>query len=251
VSPLTIAAGGPRPGPHLHKQTPTTGPTAKDATIIQPATVGATASAEAAQEIATLRRLLAEAEEDRREAEHQATRAQEEASRAIRDMSRRERDTKGQLKRARDRMQWLENQLRGSGRYDDAEQQFRHEIDVHWSQSHFGSDRTDWPLTSFTLGPDFLPSLEAVAGIPRSKIVEVCVAVLTGRAADLASRELHALRTDEGGDSPQRERGDGAKAWRVSLQIKTPSARRLHFWRLPDNSVELSKVGVHDDLSIT
>ncbi len=56
----------------------------------------------------------------------------------------------------------------------------------------------------------------------------------------------------EAGGTEQRVRADdGAKAWRVSLQINTPSARRLHFWRLPDGGVELSRVGVHDDLTIT
>lgn len=58
------------------------------------------------------------------------------------------------------------------------------------------------------------------------------------------------LRINEAGDSPQRVSDDGARADRVSLQVNTPSARRLHFWRLPDGHIELSKVGVHDDLSI-
>lgn len=80
----------------------------------------------------------------------------------------------------------------------------------------------------------------------------MCVDVLTGRAETLASRELHPLRVGEAGGTEQRVRAeDGAKAWRVSLQINTPSARRLHFWRLPDGGVELSRVGVHDDLTIT
>jgi hypothetical protein len=45
-------------------------------------------------------------------------------------------------------------------------------------------------------------------------------------------------------------REDGARAWRVSLQSNTPAARRLHYWVLPDGSIELAKVGVHDDMSI-
>jgi hypothetical protein len=32
--------------------------------------------------------------------------------------------------------------------------------------------------------------------------------------------------------------------------MNTPSARRRHFWRLPDGTFELSKVGVHDDFTI-
>jgi hypothetical protein len=36
----------------------------------------------------------------------------------------------------------------------------------------------------------------------------------------------------------------------VSLQVKTPSARRLHYWQMRDGRIELSKIGVHDDLTI-
>jgi hypothetical protein len=149
-------------------------------------------------------------------------------------------------------MVWLEEQLRGTGRYDDPEQQFRHEVTIEWERSVQGSDRTTRPLRAYVVGSNFLPSLSRLEGVPRAKVVEVCVDVLTGRAETLASRELHPLRESEAGGTDQRVRAeDGAKAWRVSLQINTPSARRLHFWRLPDGGVELARVGVHDDLTIT
>ncbi|MGF9755062.1 hypothetical protein AAII07_07655 [Microvirga sp. 0TCS3.31] len=45
-------------------------------------------------------------------------------------------------------------------------------------------------------------------------------------------------------------RKDGARAWRVSLQSNTRAARGLHYWVLSDGSIELAKVGVHDDLTI-
>lgn len=43
----------------------------------------------------------------------------------------------------------------------------------------------------------------------------------------------------------------GAKAWRISLQINSPSVRQLHFGRLPDGGPELARVAVHDDLNIS
>ena len=84
-------------------------------------------------------------------------------------------------------------------------------------------------------------------GIRRSKVVEVVVQVLTGLDAGLASRERHQLRTGLGGDDPPVVRNGGETCWRVSLQVKTPSARRLHYWVCADGSIELSSVRLHDD----
>jgi len=78
-------------------------------------------------------------------------------------------------------------------------------------------------------------------------VVEVIVHVLTGRDADLASRELHQLRSGPGGDDPPRTRAGGETCWRVSLQVKTPQARRLHYWQCQDGSIELSSIRRHDD----
>lgn len=236
---------GVRPGPHLFRRTAAT-PSA------EPASLTVVSDAGLRDRMAELEALLTETQEERLAAERRAEAAEHEAGRAIRQISRSERELKGQLRSARDRMAWLEEQLRGTGRYDDPEQQLRHEIDVEWERAVQGSDRISFPLRPYVVGADFLPSLSRLAGIPRAKVIEVCVDVLTGRAETLASRELHPLRVGEAGGTEQRVRAeDGAKAWRVSLQINTPSARRLHFWRLPDGGVELSRVGVHDDLTIT
>ena len=48
------------------------------------------------------------------------------------------------------------------------------------------------------------------------------------------------------GGTEQRQRADGARAWRCALQVHSPSARRLHFWRLDGDGVELDRVGIHD-----
>ena len=45
----------------------------------------------------------------------------------------------------------------------------------------------------------------------------------------------------------QETRGDGGVAWRCSLQVNTPSARRLKYWQLPGGVVEFDSVGVHDE----
>ena len=203
------------------------------------------------RENAELRRHLAEVEEDKAAAERQADDARNEVTQAVKSAHREKQDLRKELRSHRDQIAHLEAQLRGTGRFDDAEQQLRHEVLLAWESACTGNDRDRWPLPQdYRVGGFFLSSLAALEGIGRAKIVEVCAEVLCGRAATQVGREVHPLRSGDGGDAPQRIREDGAKAFRASLQVSTPSARRLHYWRLPDGRLELSKVGVHDDLTI-
>ncbi|MGC5168189.1 hypothetical protein [Luteimicrobium sp. DT211] len=96
-------------------------------------------------------------------------------------------------------------------------------------------------------GPRFVASVD-VARPARNKLLEVLVQVLTRRAEHVPARQLHALRNGQGATSGQHVRDDGAACFRVSLQVNAPSARRLHFWTLPDGTVELSRVVLHDDV---
>ena len=63
------------------------------------------------------------------------------------------------------------------------------------------------------------------------------------------------MRVSESGNADYRKRSrGGAQAWRCALQIKTSSARRLHWWGAPggpggDEVIELAHVGTHDDLT--
>ncbi len=57
------------------------------------------------------------------------------------------------------------------------------------------------------------------------------------------------MRVSDRAGSDFRTRQDGATCWRVSLQVKTPGARRLHFWQPPGGAPpELSSVRHHDDM---
>lgn len=129
----------------------------------------------------------------------------------------------------------------------DPAQQFDFEVRTAWARRIPAAQKGDLALAQYTLGPNFLRTVDELEGIKRTKIVEVVVEVLTGLAGQIASRELHQLRESEGGGARHRVRNDGAGCWRVSLQVKTASARRLHFWRIPDGTVELAAVAVHDD----
>lgn len=104
------------------------------------------------------------------------------------------------------------------------------------------------PLGEFRLGPGFLDSLDALEGADPQNVAEVVCHVVAGRAHQLHGLQVHQLRQSLGGDTAQRVRSDGAKAWRCAVQVNTPSARRLHWRVLPDGSVELDRVSVHDDV---
>lgn len=131
-----------------------------------------------------------------------------------------------------------------SRQFENPVDRLRFEIDGAWARRFPGGDR---PMGPWSVGPHFFRSWNDIEGISRGKVVDVLVEVLTGLDAELPSRELHQLRSGDRGNDPVVTRADGATAWRVSLQVRTPSARRLHYWRLPDGSIEFASVRLHDD----
>ncbi|WP_460846862.1 hypothetical protein [Nocardioides ultimimeridianus] len=134
--------------------------------------------------------------------------------------------------------------------FADPVEQFNFELYTAWARRVPAAEKSQRPLRSCALGPDFLDSIDRLHGVSRSKIVDVVVEVLTGIAEAQPGRALHRLRTALAGDAPVLTRADGATAWRVSLQTGSPSARRLHFWRRHDGSIELGKVVLHNDFTI-
>ena len=132
--------------------------------------------------------------------------------------------------------------------FSDPIRQLSFEIDLAWARRVPAEQKDDLPLAAWTVGPNFFASWADVEGVSRAKVVEVIVEVLTGRVYELAGREAHQLRTGMGGDDPPRSREDGATCWRVSLQVQTPSARRLHYWHLNDGRIELASIRLHDDM---
>ncbi|MFD2797148.1 hypothetical protein ACFS27_26560 [Promicromonospora vindobonensis] len=130
----------------------------------------------------------------------------------------------------------------------DDEEQLRFEVLAEWARAIPAAEKPGRPLAEYTLGPRFLGSLADVEGVSRDRVVWTLVMVLTGHAPEMNGLQVHRLRTGSGGDDPVRQRDDGATCWRVSLQVNTPSARRLHYWKLPRGTYELSRVVVHDDV---
>lgn len=129
----------------------------------------------------------------------------------------------------------------------DPEEQLRHEVYVAWAQRIPASDKPNRPMLAYAVGPDFLGSLDRTRGVDRGKVIDVVVEVVTGIADRAPGRQMHQLRSGEGGSDPAvvRER-DGATCWRVNLQSNVAQARRMHFWRIGDH-LEFSRVVLHDD----
>lgn len=132
--------------------------------------------------------------------------------------------------------------------FTDPADQLDLEIRVAWAQNVDAADKADHPLR-FSYGPGFL---ESVVGTVQStealrwKLPSTLAWAASGYEERLTRR--HAYRTTEAGGSPQRVRGrDGAKAFRADLETNTAAARRLHYWKLPDGTVEFHSVNVHDD----
>jgi hypothetical protein len=98
------------------------------------------------------------------------------------------------------------------------------------------------------VGPGYFASWDAIEGIADERVVNAVADVVSGRADTMHTWELHQLRTGAGAEDPPVRRTGGETCWRLSLQQHSPSARRLHFWRRGDGSIELSSIRVHDDM---
>ncbi|MCB5293423.1 hypothetical protein BJQ90_02872 [Arthrobacter sp. SO3] len=135
------------------------------------------------------------------------------------------------------------------GLFATAGERLRHDVYLAWAGNVPAFDKARQVLPSeWQAGPEFAASLYGFTGPGAvAKALKATVEVLTGTAERNGAREVHALRANPGGDTAQLVRADGAKCFRAAIEQNVASARRLHFWRLPDGTVELSRVVVHDD----
>jgi hypothetical protein len=164
------------------------------------------------------------------------------------------------LVRAQDELARLRTRLRRASKtpargpravpeFADCDRGFRYAVETAWAQRTPVGEQAASPLPHFRIGPEFLASVDGLAGISIEKIADVVFEIVTGRADHSTGRDLHQLRESETGNAPYvRRPADGATCWRAALQRGTPQARRLHFWRLANGEVELSRVVKHDDM---
>jgi len=162
-------------------------------------------------------------------------------------------DLRREHKSLEDRFDDLER--RASGELDPLsdERAFLRAVRVAYARGVGEGERLQRPLLAMRIGPEFLARARGLQGISVEKIVEVAAQVACERAHEIEGREVHPLGESAGGSSQRTRKRDGAKAWRCALQIKTPSARRLHWWRIPGpdgGTLEFASVAVHDDFGI-
>jgi hypothetical protein len=135
-------------------------------------------------------------------------------------------------------------------RFADREQGFRYLVLTQWATRTIPSEQAQRPLPDYLIGPDFLDSLEALEGVRIEKVADVVFEIVTGRAPHIVAREVHRFRSGTGGEDQVRTREDGAVAWRASLQTNSASARRIHYWVLPNGQFEFARVVLHDDFDM-
>jgi len=106
-------------------------------------------------------------------------------------------------------------------------------------------------IRPFTLGNFFSYRVEQIGEKYRKKIVKACADVVIGSDGLLKRRDNHRLRAGPGGEENDRKRSsDNATAFRCSIEQKSSSARRLHYWQMDGGAIEFASVGVHDDMNI-
>lgn len=123
---------------------------------------------------------------------------------------------------------------------------FRRELDRAVAEAGLAADAR-W----YTIGPDFLPSLESLGTGYRAKTIKACRAIVGRDPSLLGKVRDHPLGDGRRSTGQARRSSCGrGEARRAAIENSAPSARRVHYWLLDDGSIELASVNVHDDLSI-
>ena len=120
-----------------------------------------------------------------------------------------------------------------------------------WIGRYLPADRKKYVLDfdKFRYSDDFFESLEEFARDEEGirKAVRVILDIVTGRENDDRKYEVHDLREGDKAGSASVVRADGAEAKRAYIEQNVPQARRLHFWKLKNNQIELISVTKHDN----
>lgn len=130
--------------------------------------------------------------------------------------------------------------------FTDPADQLNLEVRVEWARRVDAAEKAAHPLR-FRFGVEFLGSVRRViddSEALRWKLPRVMMWIASGY--DDRTTRPHQFRISEAGGAPYLVRDDRAKAYRVDLETNTAAARRLHYWRVPDGTVEFQRVCFHD-----
>jgi len=126
------------------------------------------------------------------------------------------------------------------------------EIRAFWIENYTPADRVAYPIDRqpWRILPSFAETFVALTEDGMDKAIKTATHLVTGRNAVEHITEDHALREGDENSKPAVVRAeDGAASFRAYIESHTPQARRLHYWKLRDGSIELSRVGLHDDFT--
>lgn len=133
--------------------------------------------------------------------------------------------------------------------FEDADQAVRHGIQLAWVQRIPAADKAAWPLPEYRTSDRFAASVLALSQGHRVKALRAVVDVLTGMGNSVSARAIHPLRASEAPTAPPvTDPSTGAVCMRAAIETRTASARRLHFWKHPDGTIELIRIVLHDDM---
>lgn len=160
-------------------------------------------------------------------------------------------DLKKSVRGLTDQVHDLQRRLHHTSIFSNPDTQLRYEIERAWLLAYTETDRERYPLATYAFGPDFLDSVHTIEGVERDKVVATCVDVITRRAWEVNGRQARQFRSSPAAGSPYLVRtSDDAAAWRCNIQTATASARRLMWWEIPDGTIELAVVAIHDDVEM-
>jgi predicted nucleic acid-binding Zn-ribbon protein len=136
-------------------------------------------------------------------------------------------------------------------RYGTVEEWIREEIRAFWIDNYTPDDRATFPLDrqSWRVLPSFILTFQALTDDGKDKAIKTATHIVTGRNAIEHITEDHPLREGDESSKPEVVREDGAASRRAYIESHTAQSRRLHYWKLKDGSIELSRVGLHDDFT--
>lgn len=135
-------------------------------------------------------------------------------------------------------------------RFTTAEDWVRHELYLLWIERLDATTRAEHPLPEkIAIGDRFCESLEPLDDGQLAKALRCAMEAVTHFIGRLPAREVHPLRSGDGGDdAPVVRSADGARCLRAYIEQSTPQARRLHYWSIPGGGIELERVVPHDDV---
>ena len=136
-------------------------------------------------------------------------------------------------------------------RFSSREDWVREEVRRTWISLYTPQERQRYPLgdDSWHMGEGFGESLNELKDSQLRRLFKLILHISSGRNAAEALVEAHPLRTSDQRDAPPQTRADGAVCMRAYVEEGVPQSRRLHYWKIKDGLVELSRVVLHDDMA--